>query len=291
MSTTGTPLTTSVVEGIDVSSNQGTIDWERVASAGITFAYIRASDGIDWEDPKLISYAAGAKAVGIEIGAYHVLRPRRGPQDAERQAWQFLERMRRAECTLVPMLDVEDTKSTRGLPGTAWADAVRQWLNVLDNATGQLSLIYTYPGFWDGIPALHAPDLGAHPLWIAHYTPKQPAIPRPWRACRIWQYAAGAGVLGSVPGIFGHVDRDRLYGELDDIRIGAHGPCRAPVPAPDLDSKDGLAAALTLLGYKPDASLRGAVVAFQSDHQLVPDGIVGPKTRAALKAALEGMAR
>jgi GH25 family lysozyme M1 (1,4-beta-N-acetylmuramidase) len=32
-------------QGIDVSSYQGTIDWTKVASEGVSFAYIKATEG------------------------------------------------------------------------------------------------------------------------------------------------------------------------------------------------------------------------------------------------------
>ena len=59
-----------------------------------------------------------------------------------------------------------------------------------------------------------------YPLWIAHYTrAAQPDVPPPWAKAIVWQYAASApGFEGRVDGVPGLVDRNRLFGTLDDLR-------------------------------------------------------------------------
>jgi lysozyme len=61
--------------GIDVSHYQGVIDWAQVASAGIKFAYIKATDGVVHVDPYFHRNWEGAKSAGIYRGAYHFFRP------------------------------------------------------------------------------------------------------------------------------------------------------------------------------------------------------------------------
>jgi lysozyme len=57
--------------GIDVSENNGVIDWEAVAAAGIEFAIIRCSYGKFGKDSRFAENVAGAKAAGLKVGAYH----------------------------------------------------------------------------------------------------------------------------------------------------------------------------------------------------------------------------
>jgi lysozyme len=38
--------------GVDVSSHQGEVDWDRVAGDGIEFAYIKATEGADFVDER-----------------------------------------------------------------------------------------------------------------------------------------------------------------------------------------------------------------------------------------------
>ena len=59
-----TPAPATPIEGIDVSSIQGVIDWERVAAAGIRFAYVRALIGRGDLDRRVSQNCAGARNAG-----------------------------------------------------------------------------------------------------------------------------------------------------------------------------------------------------------------------------------
>ena len=60
---------TMPIQGIDVSYWQGDIDWQKVRGAGISFAYIKATEGGDHLDPKFrqnwyASKRAGTSSIG-----------------------------------------------------------------------------------------------------------------------------------------------------------------------------------------------------------------------------------
>lgn len=59
------------LRGIDVSENNGRVDWAEVADAGAEFAIIRASYGKTGEDSMFAANAMGALAAGLKVGAYH----------------------------------------------------------------------------------------------------------------------------------------------------------------------------------------------------------------------------
>src|SRR5688572_21982049 len=61
------------IQGIDVSYWQGDIDWNTVSNAGISFAYIKATEGGDHVDPKFLQNWYQAKRAGIARGAYHFI--------------------------------------------------------------------------------------------------------------------------------------------------------------------------------------------------------------------------
>lgn len=65
----------STQTGIDVSSHQGTIDWDAVKKSDITFAMIRcgyrgASEGALYEDNAFVTNIKAAQAVGLKVGVY-----------------------------------------------------------------------------------------------------------------------------------------------------------------------------------------------------------------------------
>lgn len=71
--------------GIDVSENNGYIDWEDVAAAGVDFAMIRVGFGKDTEDTRFRENVYNAHEAGLICGAYHysyALNPQRAIQEA-----------------------------------------------------------------------------------------------------------------------------------------------------------------------------------------------------------------
>ena len=71
--------------GVDVSENNGRVDWEAVAAAGQKFAIVRSSYGRYAEDEDFIRNVDGARAAGLMCGAYHysyALTPEQARQEA-----------------------------------------------------------------------------------------------------------------------------------------------------------------------------------------------------------------
>ena len=59
------------VRGVDVSAYQGEIDWDTLALQGISFAYIKATEGSSFVDKCFDYNYAQAKKTGLRVGAYH----------------------------------------------------------------------------------------------------------------------------------------------------------------------------------------------------------------------------
>ena len=75
-----------MTKGIDVSENNGYIDWQAVADAGIRFAIVRCSYGQTGVDENFLANVEGAHAVGIKCGAYHygyALNPEQAVREAQ----------------------------------------------------------------------------------------------------------------------------------------------------------------------------------------------------------------
>jgi GH25 family lysozyme M1 (1,4-beta-N-acetylmuramidase) len=59
------------MKGIDVSENNGTVDWQAVKDAGIEFVMVHCSYGKSGVDDNFVANVEGAHAVGLQVGAYH----------------------------------------------------------------------------------------------------------------------------------------------------------------------------------------------------------------------------
>jgi GH25 family lysozyme M1 (1,4-beta-N-acetylmuramidase) len=210
----------STVPGIDVSYYQATIDWDRVAAAGIEYAFIRVSDGLNFNDSKFQRNWDEAKRVGVRRAVYQYFRPH---QSAIAQANLLLDRMGTLEPgDLPPVIDVE---SDSGLSKATVAARVKQWVDHVQEATGVRPIIYTGPYFWRdqvGGPSW----AGDYPLWVAHYTNGCPLTPAPWSRWSFHQYTD----RGHVDGVPGNVDRNHFNGTLADLDALTVGGAGVPPP-------------------------------------------------------------
>ncbi|MCM1174024.1 MAG: hypothetical protein NC341_03115 [Blautia sp.] len=60
----------AIARGIDVSKHNGAINWNNVASSGISFAFIKAGSTNSGMDPYFDANMRGAQAAGIKTGVY-----------------------------------------------------------------------------------------------------------------------------------------------------------------------------------------------------------------------------
>ncbi len=200
------------LSGIDVSHFQGEVDWRAVAAAGVRFAFIKATEGVDDVDPRFAQNWAESRAAGLLRGPYHFLHPN---LDARQQAAHFLAVVTLDDDALPPALDVE---VTNGVDPATLRACIETWLETVAAALGCKPVVYTDPWFWqDHVDA----DLGAYPLWLACYAP-EPQVPASWHGWTFWQHAES----GRVNGIAGPVDLDCCqlsYQQLRALRPGSAG--------------------------------------------------------------------
>lgn len=199
----------ATIPGIDISHWQGTIDWTKVAGAGKEFAFMKATDDVDYVDPTFATNRAQARANGLLVGAYHFARPDPSPGDARREARFFVKVADPKPGSLLPVLDIETSRGLDQQGVTRWA---RTWVAEVRELAGVTPLVYTSPYGWmtrTGDTRLVARD-GA-PLWIAHWGVSSPTLPAAnWdgHGWVVWQHTSD----GHVAGIAGRVDLDRLAG-------------------------------------------------------------------------------
>ncbi len=260
-------------KGIDVSEHQGVIDWAKVAKDGVQFAVIRAGYGreLSQKDKQFERNYAGAKAAGIQVGAYwysYANSVERGEQEA-RTCLKVLEGKR---FELPIFFDQEYEKSILALSNKTRTDIVLKFLETVKGAGRKVGL-YSSTNFI--ATRLQANRLTAYPLWLAEYGSKLHYTGKVWA----WQYTS----KGRVNGIKGNVDCNHGYfaqpqtGNTDLLRKGDKG-----------DDVKLLQHRLNILGWQltedgiwgvqTDSAVRG----YQYRAGLTVDGIVGAKTRAAL---------
>lgn len=189
--------------GVDVSADNGSVDWRAAASAGVDFAYLRASQGARLTDPRYAENAAAARAAALVQGAYHVFDPSVAGAD---QAARFLQSARFRRGDLPPMLDLET--GPRDRPPSAVRTQIEAWLSAVSVGlrdhlgSARAPGLYLRKDIWEG---LGSPDWSAYPLWIAEWNVQAPHLPAIWPDYAFWQYSD----VGRIDGVDGPVDLSR----------------------------------------------------------------------------------
>ena len=194
--------------GVDVSSYQGEIDWQKVKAAGVDFAIIRVgfrgySEGGLYEDSMFRQNIEGALAAGLEVGAYFFSQAVT-PQEAREEARYTLELLKGYELTYPVVFDWErqgaEDSRTRDTDGQTQTDCAVAFCQEVE-AMGYQPMVYFSPS--KAYSELNLEALLDWPFWLAHYT-------QDWQATTfryhfaMWQYTCE----GEVDGIPTPVDLD-----------------------------------------------------------------------------------
>lgn len=184
------------VHGTDVARYQTDIDWARAKASGISFAFVKATEGGDRLDQNFARHWAGTRAAGIPRGAYHFFyfcRP------ASEQARWFIRNVPRERGALPPVLDMEwnpnsPTCRLRPPPETVRAE-MKTFLDIVDRHYGQKPIIYTSIDFFDDnrLSTFHG-----YPFWLRSVAghPSERYGSHPFT---FWQYT-GTGIVPGMPG-------------------------------------------------------------------------------------------
>lgn len=175
------------MKGIDIYSGNDVTSFQVIKDSGVEVCYIKATEGLTYNDSTLKSYYTQAKAVGLKIGFYHFLRNNNPIQEAK----HFLSAVKGLEADCLYMIDVE---VTLGQTVSQISSNVRQFADYL-KSQGKDVGIYTYSSFYKKNLNDTVKDLL---LWIAEYGMNSPSVD----GYVGFQYSE----IGSVSGVGGNVD-------------------------------------------------------------------------------------
>lgn len=199
--------------GIDVSTFQGDIDWQKVKAAGITFAIIRVGgrgygeSGTLYADKRAQDNYKGAKEAGLEVGAYFFSQAV-NPAEAVEEAEYVLEQIKGWELSMPVVFDWEymgEQARTAYVEPRTLTDCMNAFGKRIRQA-GLEPMIYV--NMDQAKDSFYMEDIEDSALWLAMYNG--------WEECQypvdMWQYTN----TGSVPGISGNVDINLqlLYDEV-----------------------------------------------------------------------------
>ncbi|KAJ1311178.1 hypothetical protein OPQ81_009679 [Rhizoctonia solani] len=181
-------------KGIDVSGYQGNVDWAAQKSAGITFAYIKATEGTAYTNPYFSQQYTGSYNVGMIRGSYHFARP--DVSSGATQANYFLAHGGGWSAdgkTLPGALDIEYNPygaTCYGLSAASMVSWIKDFSNTYQSKTGRYPTIYTTTDWWKTCTGDSAAFGSTNALWIARYASTVGTLPAGWAYHTFWQYSS-----------------------------------------------------------------------------------------------------
>jgi lysozyme len=194
------------VKGCDVSSYQGSIDFDALKAA-VGFIIAKATEGSGFIDAQFARNWSEAKRVGIRRAAYHFARPDLGNAAQDEARW-FLSQLGPLDAgdRLALDYEVDWDGDVVGWCKT-WLDLVRSVTGITPYIYLNLYLVSVYD--WGAIE-----QPGGYPLWLADYDGLPDAvIETPWPRVAIKQWTSA----GTLPGINGLVDLNSSAWEGADM--------------------------------------------------------------------------
>lgn len=207
--------------GIDVSTWQGTIDWDKVKKAGIDFAIIRCGWGTTGVDNQFRRNMKEARRVGIKVGVY-LYSYAHGVAEAQAEAKHCLDLVREYGKLDMPIYyDEEESYQYSRAKELAIA-----FCTVIENA-GYWAGVYSSSSKWQG----PLKGMDNYTKWVANWgnntRPAHNAGKPNVSGCDLHQYSS----VGNVSGISGDVDMNELYRtSLFDEIAGKSSDKPAPKP-------------------------------------------------------------
>lgn len=196
------------VHGIDVSKYQGDIDWQKARTAGVAFAFIKATEGGDHIDPNFLKNWNGAALAGMPRGAYHFYYFCR---TAAEQAKWFIRNVPRQSGSLPPVLDMEwnhvsKTCKKRPAPHKIRSE-MRTYLDRVEAHYKKRAILYTTVDFFRHNELWR---IKGHEFWLRSVA-GHPSKVYPRQGWAFWQYTG----TGKIPGIEGDTDINVFAGSTN----------------------------------------------------------------------------
>jgi lysozyme len=164
------------VQGVEVSSDDGAVDWRAVKAIGADFAYIDASASTFARDPGFARNLEEARAAKLQVGAVHRYDP---CQPAEKQAANFVTVVPRDKALLPPAisLDMLADNCPVKVSDAKVESELMTFINEVETHTGKAVLLKLSPGFEGRYHMAHTID---RKLWLMRDRFQPEYGGRPW---------------------------------------------------------------------------------------------------------------
>lgn len=185
------------IHGIDISRYQPDVNWKSLKAINIDsdtvafqFVFIKATEGLFWEDPTFDDNWDNARNQKVIRGAYHYFKPN---SNALLQANNFINSVKLKKGDMPPVIDIEEKGKKNKKQLVA---AVKVFIAAIEKHYGTKPIIYSNINF---IENYLADDFKSYKFWVAHYYVDKLKIADDvdWV---FWQYHDKARLINSASG-------------------------------------------------------------------------------------------
>lgn len=206
-----TQIKKKVLNGIDVSVYQGTIDWTKVSKSGVDFAMIRAGyrgygdKGVLVEDSMFSKNVLGAKTNKMDIGIYFYTQAI-NVEEAKEEAKFVVNLIKKYGIDVKYPIAIDTELSPIGtgradnISKEKRTEVVKAFCETIKKL-GYKPMVYASK-YWL-YDNLNVQQISQYDTWLAHYTDKTDYK----YSYTMWQYTS----TGNVDGITGNVDKSYCY--------------------------------------------------------------------------------
>ncbi len=183
------------VQGVEVGSADGAVDWKAIRAVGADFAYLDAGASVFASDELFSRNLEEARAAGLQVGAVHRYDP---CQPADKQAANFVTVVPRDAHLLPPAVALDQTAQDCPVKvsDAAVESELMTFLNQIETHTGKASILKISRAFEHRYHVARAidrnlwleqdrivPDYGGRPfmLWTANSALELSAFDQPLR--------------------------------------------------------------------------------------------------------------
>ena len=184
------------VRGIDISAHNGVVDFDKVASVGMDFEILKATEGATFKDKNFATNYRKARKAGLKVGAYHFFRFDVG---GYMQALNLMDSIKGRRLELPVEIDVEEWSNPRDHTTHDILTRLQTMINTLE-AHGYHVMLYSNK---DGFEKFFSQQFAHYPLWLCSFTGAPEA-----GNMRLWQFSH----IGRVSGVDGKVDINTFNG-------------------------------------------------------------------------------
>lgn len=203
------------VQGVDVSSYQGNIDWKQIETQNIKFAFIKATEGSGHVDRHFAQNWHAVSETDIIAGAYHFFS---FDSSGKTQAENFISTVPVSENALPPVVDLEyyGHYEKHPIPAERIVPELRDLLDALEEHYGKRPIIYVTEATYLQYVFTYFDD---YDIWFRSVVTDPPE--GNWR---IWQYTSRAKLDG-CEGKEKYIDRNVFLGSEEEWFSYTKGGC------------------------------------------------------------------